>query len=63
MKLAEYRTPAAIIFESQTKDKIKEKVLQTVIGSAYGHTNNTVSCHHVMKHDVLLEKEKKDNND
>lgn len=52
-----------IIFESQTKDKIKEKVLQTIIGSAYGHTNNTVSCHHVMKHDVLLEKEKKNNND
>lgn len=29
---------------------------QTIVGSAYRHTNDTVSCHHIVKHNVLLEK-------
>lgn len=33
---------------------------QTVVASAYGHTDNTVGCHHIMKHDVLLERQRKE---
>lgn len=46
----------------KTEWKVKIKG-QTFVGSAYGNTNNTVSCHHIVKHDVLLEKENRRNHE
>lgn len=37
--------------------RLKKKNKQTIIGSAYRHTDNAVSCHHVMEHNILLEKD------
>lgn len=32
-----------------------KKNWQTILCSAYRYTYNTVSCHHIVKHDILLE--------
>lgn len=44
---------------TKKKGHINTKNWQTIVGSAYRHTDNTVSCHHIVKHDVLLEKRNK----